>query len=194
MSKNATTAVNADENVGVEKSSASRDKLTMQAASDRPPTHPLSTSGRGGVNPREYTPGYSSGASTPSHMDDTSVHSGNYLSESTHNAKMLKHSASAIGLERLIEDKKTNGNLAHNIVHMEVPFGKPIEEVYDGVHDGPVLGSGISGLVRLCKHRKTGSKYAVKCLDLGLVDTDEGLQQLREEIAIMCQLDHPNIV
>ena len=31
-------------------------------------------------------------------------------------------------------------------------------------------------------------------LDLGLVDTDEGLQQLREEIFIMCQLDHPNIV
>jgi calcium-dependent protein kinase len=62
------------------------------------------------------------------------------------------------------------------------------------VHDGPVLGSGISGLVRLVTHKATGLKYAVKCLDLGLVDTDEGLQQLREEIYIMCQLDHPNIV
>ena len=31
-------------------------------------------------------------------------------------------------------------------------------------------------------------------LDLGLVDTAEGLKQLREEIFIMCQLDHPNIV
>jgi len=75
-----------------------------------------------------------------------------------------------------------------------VPFGKPIEEVYDGVHDGPVLGSGISGLVRLITHKNTGVKYAVKCLDLGLVETEEGLQQLREEIYIMCQLDHPNIV
>jgi calcium-dependent protein kinase len=56
------------------------------------------------------------------------------------------------------------------------------------------LGSGISGLVRLVTHRATGLKYAVKCLDLGLVDTEEGLQQLREEIYIMCQLDHPNIV
>lgn len=76
----------------------------------------------------------------------------------------------------------------------QVPFGKPIEEVYNGVHDGPVLGSGISGLVRLATHKATGLKYAVKCLDLGLVDTEEGLQQLREEIYIMCQLDHPNIV
>ncbi len=56
------------------------------------------------------------------------------------------------------------------------------------------MGSGISGLVRLVTHRATGLKYAVKCLDLGLVDTEEGLQQLREEIYIMCQLDHPNIV
>lgn len=82
-----------------------------------------------------------------------------------------------------------------NIYHKhQVPFGKPIEEVYNGVHDGPVLGSGISGLVRLATHKATGLKYAVKCLDLSLVDTEEGLQQLREEIYIMCQLDHPNIV
>ena len=56
------------------------------------------------------------------------------------------------------------------------------------------MGSGISGLVRLATHKTTGLKYAVKCLDLDLVDTEEGLQQLREEIYIMCQLDHPNIV
>jgi calcium-dependent protein kinase len=62
------------------------------------------------------------------------------------------------------------------------------------VHNGPVLGSGISGLVRLVTHKATGLKYAVKVLDLGLVDTTEGLRQLREEIFIMCQLDHPNIV
>lgn len=66
--------------------------------------------------------------------------------------------------------------------------------MYDGVHTGPVLGSGISGLVRLVTHKATGHKYAVKCLDLALVDSAEGLQQLREEIFIMCQLDHPNIV
>eukprot|EP00586_Coscinodiscus_wailesii_P023805 CAMPEP_0172502342 /NCGR_PEP_ID=MMETSP1066-20121228/159044_1 /TAXON_ID=671091 /ORGANISM="Coscinodiscus wailesii, Strain CCMP2513" /LENGTH=881 /DNA_ID=CAMNT_0013277559 /DNA_START=75 /DNA_END=2720 /DNA_ORIENTATION=- len=86
------------------------------------------------------------------------------------------------------------GGLTSNIVHMEVPFGKPIEDVYDGIHDGPILGSGISGVVRVCVHKKTQVKYAVKCLDLGLLETDEALEQLREEIFIMCQLDHPNIV
>eukprot|EP00566_Odontella_aurita_P004014 CAMPEP_0113570380 /NCGR_PEP_ID=MMETSP0015_2-20120614/24932_1 /TAXON_ID=2838 /ORGANISM="Odontella" /LENGTH=1169 /DNA_ID=CAMNT_0000473145 /DNA_START=72 /DNA_END=3581 /DNA_ORIENTATION=- /assembly_acc=CAM_ASM_000160 len=132
-----------------------------------------------------HVTGYSSGASTPG--DDSS------LDGSTHK-KSLRHSNSILGLDKMIEDRKDEGVLKSQMVHIEVPFGKPIEEVYDGVHDGPVLGSGISGLVRLIAHKKTGVKYAVKCLDLGLVETEEGLQQLREEIYIMCQLDHPNIV
>jgi Protein kinase domain len=108
--------------------------------------------------------------------------------------KTLTRSASVIGLDEFIEDRREGGTLEQNVVHIEVPFGKPIEEVYDGVHTGPVLGSGISGLVRLVTHKATGLKYAVKVLDLGLVETPTGLQQLREEIFIMCQLDHPNIV
>lgn len=88
----------------------------------------------------------------------------------------------------MIEDRREVGDLRQNVVHIEVPFGKPIEEVYDGIHNGPVLGSGISGLVRLVTHKKTGLKYAVKVLDLALVETAEGLRQLREEIFIMCQV------
>jgi len=106
----------------------------------------------------------------------------------------MRNSASALGLDKMIDEKRDAKTMSERVVHIEVPFGKPIEEVYTGVHDGPVLGSGISGLVRLATHKATGLKYAVKCLDLGLVDTEEGLQQLREEIYIMCQLDHPNIV
>jgi calcium-dependent protein kinase len=141
---------------------------------------------------KDYLPGYSSGASTPSALDGSN-HS-NVSGSAHNNPKSLQHSSSVLGLDKLINDRRADGDLKNNIVHMEVPFGKPIEEVYDGIHDGPVLGSGISGLVRLCTHRGTQAKYAVKCLDLGLVETEEGLQQLREEIAIMCQLDHPNIV
>ena len=87
-----------------------------------------------------------------------------------------------------------DGNLTGKVVRMETPFGKPIEEIYTGVHTGQVLGSGVSGTARLVTHNLTGVKYAVKCLDLGLIKSAEGLQQLREEIYIMCQLDHPNIV
>ena len=114
---------------------------------------------------------------------------------SLHRSRLsLGNSSSVIGLDSMIESRREEGGLTSNVVHMEVPFGKPIEEVYDGVQTGPVLGSGISGVVRLVTHKATGVKYAVKCLDLGLVDTEAGLMQLREEIFIMCQLDHPNIV
>jgi len=36
--------------------------------------------------------------------------------------------------------------------------------------------------------------YAVKCLDLGHIGSEKALEQLREEIEILVQLDHPNIV
>jgi calcium-dependent protein kinase len=142
-----------------------------------------------------HVPGYSSGASTPAdgRSLDGSYHGPRDRAMSG-NPKTLSHSNSVLGLDNMIEARKGEGDLMNNMVHIEVPFGKPIEEVYDGVHTGPVLGSGISGLVRLVTHKATGHKYAVKCLDLGLVDSAEGLQQLREEIFIMCQLDHPNIV
>lgn len=106
----------------------------------------------------------------------------------------LTQSVSAVGLDQMIESRREEGNLTNNVVHIEVPFGKPIEEVYSGVHDGPVLGSGVSGVVRLVTHKESGVKYAVKCLDVGLIESQAQLEQLREEIFIMCQLDHPNIV
>jgi calcium-dependent protein kinase len=77
---------------------------------------------------------------------------------------------------------------------LQTPFDTPIEEIYDGVTDGIILGTGISGTVRQIVHRTTGIKYAVKCLDLSLINTDEALVQLRNEIYIMCQLDHPNVM
>jgi len=134
-----------------------------------------------------------SGGSADTRSLDYSYHGKDRINSAS-NMKTLGSSISAVGLDSMIEARKQEGDLNSNVVHIEVPFGKPIEEVYDGVHNGPVLGSGISGLVRLVTHKATGVKYAVKCLDLGLVDSAEGLQQLREEIFIMCQLDHPNIV
>ena len=99
-------------------------------------------------------------------------------------SRNLTHSDSKVGLNEIICGDLKNPNL----VRIEVPLGKPIEEVYTGVHDGPVLGSGISGIVRLVEHKSTQVKYAVKCLDLALIDSEEGLRQLKEEIYIMCQL------
>ncbi len=144
----------------------------------------------------------SSAAALDERSDISSIGSGNSNNSQSERIGMShkssgnlhRKSLSVIGLDSMIDNRREEGGLTANVVHMEVPFGKPIEEVYDGVQTGPVLGSGISGVVRLVTHKATGVKYAVKCLDLGLVDTEEGLMQLREEIFIMCQLDHPNIV
>ncbi|KAI2502853.1 protein kinase [Fragilaria crotonensis] len=149
-------------------------------------TAPLSDGGNGR--------GHSSERSTPadSRSLDGSNHGGDRAN--TKKMKLMRHSSSVLSLDSMIEARREEGVLKRNMVHIEVLFGKPIEEVYDGVHNGPVLGSGYSGLVRLVSHKATGVKYAVKCLDLELVDSPKALQQLREEIFIMCQLDHPNIV
>jgi len=105
---------------------------------------------------------------------------------------------SNINLDIVIKEMKEEGMLTCNAVHFENPLGISIDDVYEGVHDGPVLGSGITGLIRLCKHKKTGVKYAVKCLSVESVHESvnimEYIEQIREEIHVMCQLDHPNIV
>jgi calcium-dependent protein kinase len=77
---------------------------------------------------------------------------------------------------------------------LKTDFGRDIDDVYQGVYDGPILGTGIAGVVRKVKHRETGVYFAVKCLNLGLIERQEVLDSLREEIFIMSQLDHPNIL
>ena len=78
---------------------------------------------------------YASGASTPelhsSSSTDEDDNSGSYSDRraSNTNPKTLSHSASAIGLDEMIEDRREAGDLRQNVVHIEVPFGKPIEEV-----------------------------------------------------------------
>jgi calcium-dependent protein kinase len=121
---------------------------------------------------KRMKPGYSSGGSSE-YSDETETH------------KHLLDWKNELGAD---------GDLCKGVVHIETDFGRPIEEVYEGVHDGPVLGSGVEGVVRRVVHKKTGVNYAVKCLDVGLIQTESGLKALREEIFIMCQLDHPNIV
>jgi calcium-dependent protein kinase len=58
------------------------------------------------------------------------------------------------------------------------------------VHDGRVLGTGVSCVVRCATHRSTGIQYAVKCLDTQLLHfvAAEAMKQLRDEISIMCQV------
>jgi len=109
------------------------------------------------------------------------------------------HHSSSVGLETLVEKRRTEGHLVSNVVNIEGT--RAIESVYDGVHNGKKLGEGVAGLVRLVTHKATGVPYAVKCLDLQRITTagaedgskEQQLDALRNEITIMSQLDHPNI-
>eukprot|EP01059_Diplonema_ambulator_P022194 TRINITY_DN3720_c0_g2_i1.p1 TRINITY_DN3720_c0_g2~~TRINITY_DN3720_c0_g2_i1.p1 ORF type:complete len:532 (+),score=211.70 TRINITY_DN3720_c0_g2_i1:46-1641(+) len=65
------------------------------------------------------------------------------------------------------------------------------------------IGQGAYGRVRLCVHNKSQQTYAVKFLSKTLLMKkiasgnpmkDDGLKKIREEIKIMKQLQHPNII
>ena len=67
------------------------------------------------------------------------------------------------------------------------------ESFLENYEQGKVLGSGITGQVRVVKNKLTGVEYAMKTINLDRVDKAQ-LKELRNEIKILSQLDHPNIV
>ena len=58
---------------------------------------------------------------------------------------------------------------------------------------GKMLGSGAFGEVRMCVHRESGAQRAVKVMRKSHMDEDEK-RMLFNEINILKDLDHPNIV
>ena len=69
---------------------------------------------------------------------------------------------------------------------------RDIKDFYD-IENGRLLGSGASGPVRVCVHKGTQLEFALKRLSKLKLAPDK-LDQLRIEIAIMADLDHPNIL
>lgn len=67
-----------------------------------------------------------------------------------------------------------------------------VREVYDISGESEILGTGISGAVRVCRHKVNGKLYALKTLSLENVNTKKAAL-LRNEVAIYLKLDHPNI-
>src|SRR5262245_37367998 len=56
------------------------------------------------------------------------------------------------------------------------------------------LGSGAMGTVVRAKHRKSHERLAIKLMSLALGSNDAALNRFKLEVAILKQLDHPNIV
>mmetsp|Transcript_15992 Transcript_15992/g.44227 ORF Transcript_15992/g.44227 Transcript_15992/m.44227 type:complete len:609 (-) Transcript_15992:496-2322(-) len=97
-------------------------------------------------------------------------------------------------LLRWKEDLSRCGDLTKAVVRIETSATKRVEDVYDGIHNGLELGEGAAGVVRKCTHRETGIDFAAKCLNIGLIESEAIIQALREEVFIMCQADHPDII
>ncbi|RLN98171.1 hypothetical protein BBJ28_00018027 [Nothophytophthora sp. Chile5] len=58
---------------------------------------------------------------------------------------------------------------------------------------GKVIGSGTFSVVRIAVHRPSGQRYAIKCIKRdGLVAED--IEALTTEVAILKQMNHPNIM
>ena len=89
-----------------------------------------------------------------------------------------------------VKNERKEAKLTRNIVHAE--FHRDVNEFYE-LENGIELGTGISGSVRTVKHRDTKIMFACKTLDKTRVQADK-LEEMRNEIAFMATLDHPNIL
>jgi len=58
---------------------------------------------------------------------------------------------------------------------------------------GPDLGTGAMSVVRVAEHKHTGRRLAVKCIAKEPLNLDDEAA-LFQEVHILQQLDHPNIV
>ena len=110
-------------------------------------------------------------------------------------------------MDAMVQERRTQGHLVSNVVHIESreSSSRSIQDIYDGVDDGKVLGQGVAGVVRTVVHKATGLPYAVKVLNLdrllarrdstqdSAVFLEQQQEALRNEITIMSQLDHPHI-
>lgn len=102
--------------------------------------------------------------------------------------KMMMDVGSA---EDLAAVRRRHQNFTENIVTEQ--FQKDIHSYYVWNKTAKKLGSGLSSIVRVCTHRETNVKYALKQLDKKKMKENE-LEKLRLEIRYMAQLDHPNII
>jgi calcium-dependent protein kinase len=86
--------------------------------------------------------------------------------------------------------RRRSKSLGQNVV-TEI-FDREISDVYD-LNRTLVLGTGANGSVRVCVHKTTRIQYALKTLEKSAIRPEQ-LARLKEEIIIMQEIDHPNII
>ena len=84
-------------------------------------------------------------------------------------------------------------NVAHSGIRAADFVGRTTGKLRDNYRIGRVLGTGAFGEVRMCVHRESGAQRAVKVLRKSHMDDDEK-RMLFNEINILKEIDHPNII
>jgi len=87
--------------------------------------------------------------------------------------------------------KRQTQRLIQNLVAEHIQAG--VHDIYDTAY-GKVLGSGISGTVRAVRHKITKVEYAMKTLSKERIISENKMQELKNEIELMKEVDHPNII
>ena len=59
---------------------------------------------------------------------------------------------------------------------------------------GKVLGEGTFSVVKLCTHRITGEKVAIKILEKSRIKNHEDFERMVREIRILRKIKHPNLI
>lgn len=70
-------------------------------------------------------------------------------------------------------------------------YGKPSIENYN---IGKVIGQGAYAHVRICQHKKTMQKFALKIYDKHRLNDPMKRKAVQREIMVMRKLNHPNVV
>jgi hypothetical protein len=104
--------------------------------------------------------------------------------------KDFQNSFHAATVIREVRTRRASQHLFQNLVVENI--ARDIEDYYD-VHTWDVLGDGLSGIVVRAIHRQSGLEYAVKTLHKKSIKVEE-YKQVKEEILVMQELDHPNIL
>lgn len=116
---------------------------------------------------------------------DVSLHSFNLEIEAPP-AKSKKSRHNRTATNELLMDYLQGDGASENRAMVRIESsGVAIEDVYYGVHDGDILGVGVTGNVRLITRKDTGTQKALKRLDLSNLRNKDELNRLLDEIKIM---------
>jgi hypothetical protein len=116
---------------------------------------------------------------------ELSLHSLNLEIEGTPSDKSKRNRHKRSATNELLMEYLQNEGSTENRAMVRIESSILIEDVYDGVHDGEVLGVGVTGSVRLITRKDTGVQRAVKRLDLSNLKCKADLETLLSEIKIM---------